>query len=131
MPQGICCVFYRMFPTEPCTRRNGTLYSRAVLYPQLYCSQRLILCGDKSTGRGKEVCKPLVNLFRAPLINCRSQSSGYHALSRIFNLILYVIKRRSPLRRRTYRQNKRLPYQIRPHRQWLRKRPRHPRPFPS
>ena len=28
-----------IFPTEPCTRRNGTLYSRAVLYLRLYCSQ--------------------------------------------------------------------------------------------
>lgn len=31
----------------------------------------------------EEVCKPLPNLFRAPLIICRSQSSGYHELSRI------------------------------------------------
>ena len=31
----------------------------------------------------EEVCKPLSNLFRAPLIVCRSQSSEYHELSRI------------------------------------------------
>ena len=35
----------------------------------------------------EEVCKPLPNLFRAPLINCRSQSSGYHELSRILIII--------------------------------------------
>ncbi len=110
--------FSFMFPAEPCTRRSGTLYSRAVLYPQLYCSQLLFVGGDKSTDRQEEVCKPLPNLFQAPLINCRSQSSGYHALSRILTCFWGVITRRSQPRRRTSRRNKPLPYQIRPRRLW-------------
>ena len=40
-------------PTEPCTRRNGTLLSRAALYVQLYCSQRLTACRDKSTAQAR------------------------------------------------------------------------------
>ena len=41
----VCC------PAEPCIRRNGTLFSRAVLYAQLYCSQHLVARRDKSTAR--------------------------------------------------------------------------------
>ena len=82
------------FPAEPCTRRNGTLFSRAVLCARLYCSQRLTSHGDKSTGGGKEVCKPWGNFIQAPLISCRSQSSGYHELSRFFYFCYYVRKLR-------------------------------------
>ena len=38
--------------------------------------------GTSQPNGQEEVCKPLFNLFRAPLINCRSQSSEYHKLSR-------------------------------------------------
>jgi len=44
-------IFEDISPAEPCTRRNGTLFSRAVLYVQLYCSQRLVARRDKSTVR--------------------------------------------------------------------------------
>ena len=62
------------FPAEPCTRRNGTLFSRAVLCVLFHCSQHLTSHGDKSTGENKEVCKPQDNFIQAPINNCRSQS---------------------------------------------------------
>ena len=46
------CAFFICSPTEPCTRRNGTLSFRAALYARLYCSQRPISHRDKSTAMG-------------------------------------------------------------------------------
>ena len=58
-------------------------FQGGALWSVLLLPASRILWGQVNPDRGEEVCKPPSNLFRAPLISCRSQSSGYHELSRI------------------------------------------------